>query len=66
MLAAEALGYAGIWRTGNACYDPAVVAELGGDASEELIAFLYIGSRAGNAKTLPELAVDDFVSAWTP
>jgi nitroreductase len=64
LLAAEALGFAGIWRTGNACYDAQVVAELGGAPDEELVAFLYIGTREGDAKPLPALEVDEFVSAW--
>ena len=32
---------------------------------EEIIGFLYIGSRDGSAKPLPEVATSDFVETWT-
>ena len=64
LLAAEAQGYAGIWRTGAGAYDPEVVRELGGGEDEEIVAFIYLGSRNGRAKALPALAVDDFVAPW--
>ncbi len=64
LLAAEALGFSGVWRTGNPAYDPEVVAALGGSANEEIVAFLYIGTRDGTAKTLPATNPDDFVARW--
>lgn len=64
LLAAEALGYAGIWRTGNAAYDPDLVAALGGGTHEEIVGFLYIGTRDGSAKNLPSMTPDDFVTHW--
>ncbi|MDP4651492.1 MAG: nitroreductase family protein [Haliea sp.] len=64
LLAAEALGYAGIWRTGSAASDPYVGAALGLESSEEVIAFLYLGTREGNAKNLPVLKTADFVNRW--
>jgi nitroreductase len=64
LLAAEACGFAGIWRTGAAAFDRAVMDGLGLEAREEIIGFLYIGSREGPAKPIPELDTADFVSAW--
>lgn len=64
LLAAEACGYAGIWRTGAAAFDPAVMRGLGLDDSEEILGFIYLGSRAGSPKPLPQLETADFVSAW--
>lgn len=64
LLAAEALGFSGVWRTGNPAYDPEVVAALGGRANEEIVAFLYIGTRDGTGKTLPVMNPDDFVARW--
>jgi nitroreductase len=64
LLAAEACGYAGIWRTGDAAFDPAVMAALGLEANEEIIGFIYLGSREGSGKMLPALAPADFVSSW--
>lgn len=64
LLAAEAAGFAGMWRTGAAAYDRAVMTGLGLTDSEEIIGFLYIGCRDGAAKTLPQLDTADFVSTW--
>jgi nitroreductase len=64
LLASEASGFAGIWRTGAAAFDRAVMSGLGLSQDEEIIAFLYIGSRDGAAKTLPQLNTADYVSTW--
>ena len=64
LLAAEAQGYAGIWRTGDAAFDPAVMQALGLDEDEEIVGFIYIGTRQGKAKPLPELDTGGFVSRW--
>jgi len=64
LLATEACGFAGIWRTGAAAFDRAVMTGLGLAASEEIIGFLYLGSRVGAAKTIPPLDAADFVSSW--
>jgi nitroreductase len=64
LLAAEASGFAGIWRTGEAAYDRAVMSGLGLAEDEEIIAFLYIGSRNGSAKIIPSLDPAHFVSTW--
>jgi nitroreductase len=64
LLAAEACGFAGIWRTGDAALDRTVMAALGLEANEEITAFLYLGTRDGASKTLPALDTADFVSNW--
>lgn len=64
LLAAEALGYAGVWRTGDPAFDRNVMDGLGLGADEEIIGFLYIGSRQGAAKNIPALDPSDFVSHW--
>ncbi|TDG11968.1 nitroreductase [Seongchinamella unica] len=64
LLAAETLGYAGIWRTGDACFDRNVMDGLGLSADEELVGFVYLGTRPGDPKPLPDLSPEDFVSAW--
>ena len=64
LLAAEACGFAGIWRTGAAAFDRAVMNGLGLAGSEEIIGFLYLGSRDGNPKSIPQLDAADFVSSW--
>jgi len=64
LLATEACGFAGIWRTGDNAFDRAVMDGLGLTQTEEIIGFLYIGSRQGPAKPIPELDTADFVSSW--
>lgn len=64
LLAAEASGYAGIWRTGDAAYDRAVMTGLGLAEHEEIVGFLYLGTRIGTAKQLPHLETAEFVSNW--
>lgn len=64
LLAAEAMGYAGIWRTGDSAFDPAVMAALGLAHNEEIVSFLYLGTRSGRAKALPELTPEDFLENW--
>jgi nitroreductase len=64
LLAAEASGYAGIWRTGDAAFDRNVMDGLGLSAEEEIIGFLYLGSRDGRVKPIPQLSTAEFVSSW--
>lgn len=64
LLAAEAIGYAGIWRTGSAAFDRAVMTELGLAANEELVGFVYLGTREGSPKNLPTLDTANFLSSW--
>lgn len=64
LLAAEAMGYAGIWRTGDAAFDRSIASELGLSGQEELTGFLYLGTRDGKPKNLPHLDPDQFVSSW--
>lgn len=63
-LAAEALGYASIWRTGAYAEDPRLVEALGGAANEEVVAFLYVGTRDCPPKPLPEMVPADYHRVW--
>ena len=63
-LAAEALGYASIWRTGDYPSDPELAQALGGEAHEEIVALLYLGRRDAEPKPLPELQARDFHRVW--
>ena len=64
LLAAEALGYAAIWRTGANSFDKHVWSGLGLSDKEALIGFLYVGRRDGPQKPLPNLDVNDFITDW--
>jgi len=47
-LAAHALGYGAMWKTGTGAYDAGVKAALGLHADDHIVAFLYLG-RVGTA-----------------
>lgn len=64
LLAAQALGFGAIWRTGDNSYDATVKAGLGLTGGEEIVGYIYLGTPAGTPKPLPELNVADYVSAW--
>jgi len=64
LLATEACGFAGIWRTGDAAFDRVVMEALGLADDEEITGFLYLGSRDGAAKPTPQLDTANFVSNW--
>jgi nitroreductase len=64
LLAAHALGYAGIWRTGPMVFHPGVHRALGLQANEKLVGFLYLGTRQGEAKALPDYPSCDFFQYW--
>ncbi len=64
LLAAEALGYAGIWRTGDVCFDRHFMGDIGLADNEEIVGFLYLGTRLGPPKPLPELVPDQFNQHW--
>jgi nitroreductase len=47
MLAAAALGFNAMWKTGGAAYDAAVKTELGLTSGDAIVGFLYFGSETG-------------------
>ena len=66
LLAAEAMGYAGIWRTGANAFDPEVAKGLGLARDEEIVGFIYLGTRIGKSKSLPSLDPGEFIQSWKP
>ena len=64
LIAAHALGYGAIWRTGEMAYSRVVMEGLGLAASEKIVGFLYVGQVAGKQKPLPDMDLDDFVTRW--
>ncbi len=46
LLAAQAMGLASLWRTGDAAYDPHVKAWFGLSPDDHLVAFVYLGLAA--------------------
>lgn len=64
LMAAEASGFAGVWRTGDPAFDRKVMDALGLASNEEITGFLYLGTREGKPKPLPVLNTGDFVVSW--
>lgn len=64
MLAAQALGYGAMWRTGEPAYDAGVKEGLGLQASDAIVGIIYVGTpvAAPREPARPELA--DFVTRW--
>lgn len=64
LLAVEAQGYAAFWRSGSVTFDETVKQGLGLANNEQLAGFIYIGSRHGKLKPLPEHSLADYVRQW--
>lgn len=64
LLAAEAEGFAAMWRSGSLCFDPQVKQALKLNNADELLGFIYMGSPLGKRKTIPERKLMDFVETW--
>lgn len=59
LLAFEAAGFGGIWRTGDVAYDPLIAEGLGLEDNEQIIGYLYIGTPSESEKQR-DLSVPDF------
>lgn len=64
LLSLQALGYGGIWRTGDMAFNPHVSAGLGLKEHESIVGFLYIGTPVGEAKPIPDISVDQYFTPW--
>lgn len=67
LLAATAMGWGSMWRTGDAAYDPTVKATLGLGEQDAIVAFLYLGTPPEGLSPdphRPDLA--DLVHYWRP
>ena len=66
-LAATALGYGSMWRTGPNAHNPHVKAALGLPVTDDIVGFLYLGTvDAARAKEPNSPQLDGFVTRWTP
>ena len=64
MLAAQALGYGAMWRTGAPAYDVHVKDALGLQPGDAIIGIIYIGTPAMTPRESPRPALGDFVTRW--
>ena len=66
-LAATALGYGSMWRTGDPSYDPNVKAALGLDDRDAIVGWLYLGSYRDGATPAPnDPDLDGLLLPWPP
>jgi nitroreductase len=65
LLTLHARGYAAIWRTGNAAYDPALKKALGFAAADAIVGFIYAGTAKQPSPNFTRASPDEFVSEWT-
>ncbi|WP_339631735.1 nitroreductase [uncultured Sneathiella sp.] len=63
MLAAHALGYGGIWRSGKPCFDPNVKRALGAREADQIVGFLYLGT-AERPPILSDESPEEYVEMW--
>jgi len=64
LLALQAEGYGGMWRTGPMAQHELVKQGLGVKKHESLVGFLYLGTPKGEMKAVPELSVADYFKEW--
>lgn len=67
LVAATALGYGSMWRTGDPARDPAVKDALGLDGGSAVVGFLYLGTPAPGAARPPRRPdLTGLVEHWSP
>jgi nitroreductase len=67
LVAATALGYGSMWRTGDPVYDQRVKDALGFGSPDAVVAFLYLGTpHEGDAKPPRRPDLDGLVTWWEP
>lgn len=64
LLAAHALGYGAMWRSGKYAFDPVVRKGLNLGEEDQVIAFIYLGTLAGRHKPVAKHVTSDFVERW--
>jgi nitroreductase len=64
MLAARALGFGAMWKTGAPAYDATVKQALGLDPDNDIVGFLYVGTQIGGGSPAARPMVRDLVSVW--
>ena len=65
LLALNALGYGGIWRTGKFALNEIVAKYLGLDDNQKVLGYLYVGKTSGSSKKIPQLDISKFVQKWS-
>jgi nitroreductase len=68
LIAATALGYGSMWRTGDPAYDERVLAALGlSAANDAIVGFLYVGTTPDEgSKPRNDPSVEELAARWSP
>ena len=67
LLAATALGYGSMWRTGDPVFDPHVKSAVGIGEHDAIVGFLYLGTpHEGGEKPPNDPTLDGLVVEWRP
>ena len=61
-MAAQALGFNGIWRTGWFAYDEYIKQKLELEFNEHIVGFLYLGTPLVSCKKIRNLNISDFLT----
>jgi nitroreductase len=66
MLAAHALGYGAMWKTGGAAYDDEVKRALSLEQADSIVGFIYVGTAIGSKppKRQSRKDVEELVLNW--
>ncbi len=64
IVAAHALGYGAMWRTGASAYDARVKRALGLAESDQIVGFLYLGTPQGGVPTALRQAPSSSLVEW--
>ncbi|HXR89318.1 MAG TPA: nitroreductase family protein, partial [Steroidobacteraceae bacterium] len=64
LLAAFALGFNAVWKTGDAAYDESTKAALGLEAKDAIVGFLYVGTEESDLPPPPRPEVQELVRRW--
>jgi nitroreductase len=64
-IAAHALGFGAIWRTGELAYDDFVKTSLNINKESHIVGFLYIGTIVGSPKKISPLNPNDYFKNWS-
>lgn len=63
-VALHAMGYGSIWKTGGVAYDERVNLALGLEATDQIVAYLYVGTPSFRDRPVPEHRLEDYVAWW--
>ena len=64
LLAAEEIGVGAMWRTGEMAYKPTIKTGLGLNQTDEIIAYLYLGTAVSEPKQRAPEPLETYCSYW--